>query len=172
MRPQKAQTAQNDRLEAAIDQVAARMVAVPDDPEMALRIAGALPDRASRLGWLIPQLAALGAIVIAAVVWSMREQPAIVLQVLPSTEIAAVSAFPRVDASAPVTVVSTLPSEPSEPPELSEPDFERSLPALEAVDALVVSDLTPRELPASPALVLAPIGVTELPLTAESFPPR
>ena len=51
-------------------------------------------------------------------------------------------------------------------------DFDRSLPALETVDALMLTDVTPRELPASPALELAPIGVTDLPLTAESFPPR
>ena len=166
------EAAKADRLDTAIDHVAARMVAVPDDPDMTLRIVSALPERSSRLRWLIPQFAALGAIVIAAVVWSMREQPAIVPQVLPSTEIAAVAAFPSVAAREPGTVLRTMALEPLEPLELLEPDFERSLPAIEAVDAMVVSDLTPREIPASPALVLAPIGVAELPLTAESFPPR
>ena len=170
-----------DRLDAAIDQTAARMVAVPDDPEMVARIVSALPERSSRLGWLIPQFAALGAIVIAAVVWSTRERPA-VQALLPSTEIATATAFRGVVTSRDLgtireleTVVRTQPLERLEPVEPLEPlgsDFDRSLPALETVDSLMVSDLTPRELPASPALELAPIGVSDLPLTAESFPPR
>lgn len=168
-------TNDKDRLDAAIDHVAKRMVAVPDDPEMVARIVSALPERSSRLGWLIPQLAALGAIVIAAVVWSTRERPASPA-VLPSTQIAATTVLPGVIAPRePGTVVRTQPLEPLEPVEPLEPldtDFDRSLPALESVDSLMVSDVTPHELPASPALELAPIGVTDLPLTAESFPPR
>ena len=156
-------------LDTAVDHVAARMVAVPDDPEMVTRIVSALPERSSRLGWLIPQLAALSALAIAAVVWSTREQPAL-STVLPSAEIAAVAVFPSVTAREPRTVVRTEPSEPSEPWEPSEHlgiDFERALPSIEAVDALMVSDVSPRELPAVPALTLAPIGVADLPLTAE-----
>lgn len=169
--------------DAAIDQVARQMVAVPDDPEMVARIVSALPERSSRLGWLIPQFAALGAIVIAAVVWSTRERPASTV-VLPSTQVATATALPRVitprtpgTPREPGTVVRTQPLERLEPMEPLEPlglgsDFDRSLPSLEIVDSLMVSDLTPVELPASPALELAPIGVTDLPLTAESFPPR
>ena len=40
------------------------------------------------------------------------------------------------------------------------------------MSALVMSDMDPDALPGSPALVLAPIAITELPLTAESFSPR
>ena len=83
-----------DHLDSAIDQTAAGMVAVPDDPEMVARIVSALPERSARLGWLIPQFAALGAIVIAAVVWPTRERPALPA-VLPSTQIAA-AALPSV----------------------------------------------------------------------------
>ena len=170
-------------LDSAVDQVAKGMVAVPDDPEMVARIISALPERSSRLGWLIPQFAVLGAIVIAAVVWSTRERPTSPA-VLPSTQIAAATALPGViTPREPGTAFRTLPSEhpelsePSEPTEPLEPlrfgsDFERSLPALEIADTLMVSDVTPSELPASPALELAPIGVPDLPLTAESFPPR
>ena len=167
----------NRDLNSAIDHVARRMVAVPDDPEMVARIVSALPERSSRLGWLIPQLAALGAIVIAAVMWSTRERPALPA-VLPSTPIASATSWPGViTAREPGTVARTQPLERLEPVEPLEPlglgsDFERSLPSLEVVDSLMVSDLTPHELPASPALELAPIGVTDLPLTAESFPPR
>jgi hypothetical protein len=166
------------RLDSAIDQVAKGMVVVPDDSEMVARIVSALPERSSRLGWLIPQFAALGAIVIAAVVWSTPERPASPA-VLPSTQIAAAAALPGViTPREPGTAVRTPSSEPSEPSEPSDPleplrsDFERSLPSLEIVDSLTVSDVTPSELPASPALELTPIGVPDLPLTAESFPPR
>jgi hypothetical protein len=65
--------------------------------------------------------------------------------------------------------------EPLEPLERLEPlegDHERSLPAIHAMTALAVSDVTPAELPATPGLELAPIAITELPLTAESFPRR
>ena len=161
-------------LDSAVDHVAARMVAVPDDPEMVTRIISALPERSSRLGWLIPQLAALGALAIAAVVWSTRERPA-APALLPAIEIATVTEFPRVATAIepgtlqePGTAFRTIPSEPSQPSEpLSRLDFERALPAIEAVDALMVSDVSPRELPAVPALTLAPIGVADLPLTAE-----
>ena len=40
------------------------------------------------------------------------------------------------------------------------------------MSALVMSDMAPDALPGSPALTLAPIDDTELPLTAESFSPR
>jgi len=164
-------------LDSAIDQVAKGMVAAPDDPEMVARLVSALPERSSRLGWLIPQCAALGAIVITAVVWSTRERPASPA-LLSSTQIAAAPALPgAITPREPGTAFRTLPSEHSELSEASEPlrlgsDFERSLPALEIADTLIVSDVTPSELPASPALELTPIGVPDLPLTAESFPPR
>lgn len=160
-----------DKLDSAIDQVAGRMVAVSDDPEMVARIVSALPERSLRLGWLLPQVAALSALVIAALVWSTRERPASPA-VLPSTQIAAATVFrggitPRVPGTPrePGTAVRTEPLAPWNPGTL-EPDFDRSLPAL------MVTELPPVELPASPALELAPIGVTDLPLTAESFPPR
>jgi hypothetical protein len=173
------EAAKADRdLDSAVDHVAKRMVAVPDDPEMVARIVSVLPERSSRLGWLIPQFAALGLIVIAVVMWSTRERPASTA-VLPSTQIATASALrgvitPREPGTTrePGTVVRTQPVERLEPLEPLRADFDRSLPALESMDSLMVSDLTPRELPASPALELAPLGVTDLPLTAESFPPR
>ena len=160
---------ERDRLDTAIDHVAARMVAVQDDPDMTLRIVSALPERSSRLGWLVPQFAAFGAIVIAAVVWSMRERPAIVPQLLPSTEIAAVTAFPRVTAREPATVPGTVPVEPVEPLEpleLLDPDFERALPSLE------LSAIGAESLPAVAALTLAPLEIGELPLTAETISPN
>jgi hypothetical protein len=168
-------------LGGVIDHVAAAMVAVPDDPEMVTRIVSTLPDRSSRRGWLIPQFAALSAIVIAVLIWSARE-PSRAPTVLPVIEMAAVTSFPGVvtarepgiprepgTSREPGTLV-TQPSKPPEPPEPSEPwqrsDFDRSLPPL------LMTELKPVELPASPALVLTSIDVAALPLTAESFSPR
>ena len=158
-------------VETAIDHVAAKMVAVKEDPELVTRIVGALPDR-SRFTWLIPQFAALSAIAIAAVMWSMRERPA--TAVLPSIELATAAPFRAVAiAREPGTMrepetlrePGTQPLERLEPLQPLAPDFERSLPPL------MVTELTPVELPESPGLVLAPIGVADLPLTAD-FPPR
>jgi hypothetical protein len=162
------EAAQAAPLDTAIDRVAARMVAVPDDPDMTLRIVGALPERSSRRGWLIPQLAALGALAVAAVLWSMRGQPA-GPTVLPSAGIAPVAAFPRVTPREPGTLVRTHISEPPEPPPPSEPsriDFERALPAIE------LSVIGTEALPAFEALTLAPIEIGELPLTAEPMSPN
>lgn len=181
-----------DRLDAAIDQVTARMVQVRDDEELALRIASALPERSSRFGWLIPQFAAIAAFAIAAVVWTMREPATPSLSPLPSADVVAVMAVPNtVAAVEPGTALRTLPLEsafaragelrwdkPLEPLEPLDPvnplggDHERSLPPIEAMSAIVMNDVAPGELPASAALMLAPIEIADLPMTAESFPPR
>ena len=167
----------NQDLNTAINHVATRMVAVADDPGMVTRIVAALPERSSRLGWLMPQFAALSAIAIVAVVWSTRERPT-VLPVLPSSDVAAIALPPVIAAREPGTAVRTMPVEPMEPMEPMEPvdpsrsDFERALPAIEALSALTMSDLTPRELPAADALSLAPLEIGELPLTAETISPN
>jgi hypothetical protein len=194
-------TPDRDRLDAAIDQVAARMVAVPDERELTLRIVTALPERTSRLRWLMPQLAAIGAIVIAAIVWTTRNDRSSEISMLRSSAgRPMIGLASPVTANEPGTALRTMPLEsayardharelrrdravaasgreggrlePLEPLEPLEGDHERALPAIEAVSALVVSDLTPRALPATPALELAPIAISDLPLTAESFPPR
>ena len=173
-------TANADRLEAAIDHVAARMVQVRRDDDLAFCIAGALPDRASRFGWLIPQFGVIAAFAIAALLWTTRDTPPPSL--LSSTKVVAVIAVPDTAvAIAPGTVLRSQPLEPLEPLEPLDPlqpldplkvDFERSLSPIEAMSALVMSDVAPGELPASAALVLAPIEIADLPMTAESFPPR
>jgi len=190
MTPQKAQMSQmaeHDRLDAAIDQVTARMVQVRDDEDLAMRIASALPERSSRfhlraarfggqVSWLIPQFAAI-AFAIAAGVWMLRDTSTPSLSPLPSSDVVAVIGVPNtVVAVEPGTVFRTQPVELLEPVEpvepLNSPDFDRSLAPIAPMTALVVSDLSPSELPATPALELEPIAIADLPLTAESFPPR
>src|SRR5688500_7053283 len=112
----EARRASVDRLDSAIDQVAARIMQVRDDEELALRIAGALPGRSSRFRWLLPQLAAVAAFAIAAVVWTMRDTATPSL--LPLTAVVAVMAVPNsVAAVSPGTASRTKPSEPVEPVE-------------------------------------------------------
>jgi hypothetical protein len=176
-----------DPIDTAIDQVAARMVQVREDEELALRIASALPERSSRFRWLIPQFTAIAAVAIAAVVWTMRD-PA-TPSLLHASDVVAVIAVPNtVAAVEPGTALRTLALEsafarmrelrrdehlePLEPLQPLDGDHERSLPAIDALAALVVSDVAPDALPGSPALTLAPIEIADLPLTAESFSPR
>jgi hypothetical protein len=172
-----AQTAKMDRLDAAIDQVTACMVHVREDEEFASRIARALPERASRFGWLLPQCAAITALAIAAGVWMLRDTSPASLSPLPSSDVVAVLGVPNaVVAVEPGTIFRPQPVELLEPLEPLElligPDFDRSLAPIAPMTALVVSDLSPSELPAAPALELAPIELADLPLTADSFPPR
>lgn len=164
-------TPDRDRLDAAIDDVAARMVHVEEDAALALRIADALPGR-SRVGWWIPQLATVSALAVAFAWWSTNA-PVTPPNLLPSRAEFVASLPLAVVADEPATAARTGTSArtmPLERLESLEPfDHARSLPSLTAMNALMVSDLTPEALPAWPALTLAPIGVTELPLTAESL---
>ena len=179
-----------DPIDTAIDQVAARMTAVPDDDQLAQRIVASLPQRSSRfhlraarfggqVSWLLPQFAAIAVFAMAAVVWTLRG-PATPLP-LPSSDVVTVMAVPNpVVAREPGTALRTQLLEPLEPLEPVEPldpldgrpDFERSLPALDAMTTLTMRSLAPGELPASELLQLAPIDIGDLSLTAESFPPR
>jgi hypothetical protein len=177
-----------DPIDTAIDQVAARMVQVREDEDLALRIAAALPARSTRfhlraarfggqVGWLIPQFAAIAALAIAAVVWTTRDTATPAL--LPSSDVVVVIAVPKsVVAREPGTALRTRPLERLEPLELLEPlssdgtDHERSLAPIAAMSALVMRDMAPEALPGSPALTLAPIEIADLPMTAESFSPR
>ncbi len=162
-------------LDAAIDQVTARLVRVREDDEFAARVVRALPERSSRLGWLVPQVAAVTALAIAAGVWMLRDTSPPSVSPLPAEAVAVMGGPNMVVAVAPGTALRTRPLELLEPLETLEPlddgsDHERSLPAIEAVTALVVSDLLLSELPATPALALEPIAIVDLPLTAETFP--
>ena len=162
-----------DRLDTAIDQVASRMVAVPDDGEMTLRIVSALPERTSRLRWLIPQLAAIGALVIVALVWTMRNESTPGIAMLPSPAgTSMIGLANAVAADAPGTASRTMPLEGLEHLDRMEPldgDHDRALLPIEAVAALVVPSLSPVDIPATELLTIAPIAVSDLPMTAESF---
>ena len=112
-----------DRLDVAIDHVAARLVHVHEDEELAMRIASALPDRSSRFGWMLPQFGALAVFAVAAVVWTMRDDAATTsLSLLPSSDVVALTGVPTtVVAIQPGTALRTPRLEPLEPMEPLEP---------------------------------------------------
>ena len=169
-----------DRLDAAIDHVAARMVAVPDDGEMTLRIVSALPERTSRLRWLIPQFAAIGALAIAALVWTTRTPQSSATTPLVSSSLSLMAGLANVVAANGTeaeNAASARSLELRERLESLEPwrngsDHERSLAPIEAAAALVVPPIVQTEIPATELLTIAPIDIGELPMTAESFSQR
>ena len=170
-----ARRSSGERLDAAIDRVAARIVHVRDDEALASRIARALPELSSRFSRLLPQFAAVAALATAAVVWTMRDTTTL----LPSN-LAAMMAVPNTALAVTPGTTSraaskTKPVEPLERLEHMEPvdgDFERSLAPIESMTALVISSVTPDELPATSPLELVPMTIIELPLTADTFSPR
>ena len=144
-----------DHLDAAIDQVAARLLAPQgDDNELARRIVTSLPERSSRLRWLIPQLAAISAIAIASLVWTLSADRA-VPDVLSSNEVGPIAAFvtpvservpqletPRTQNPATGRTQRLEPLELLEPLEPLEPsDHERSLPGIPALKPLDVAPI-------------------------------
>ena len=169
----EARSAKVDRLDTAIDHVASLMVAVPDGGEMTLRIGSALPERTSRLRWLIPQFAAIGVTVIVALVWTTRNESTSEIAMLPSSAgTSMIGLASPVAANEPGTPLRTMPLERLELLERLEPlegDHERALLPIEAVAALVVPSMSPIEIPATELLTIAPIAVSDLPMTAESF---
>jgi hypothetical protein len=189
--------ARSATLDRAIDAVVARLVHVEEDPDLARRIANALPDR-SRFGWLIPQFALFAVLALAAIVWTLRD-PSASQTVLPSSSTAVVTSLPlAVVARAPGTALRTPPSEsafartdsrelrrdragaasgreggplaPLEPLEPLDSDHERSLSPIEAISDLMISAVAPQDLPASRALALAPLEIAPLPLSTEPDP--
>lgn len=184
-----------DHLDAAIDHVAKRLVAVPgNEAELTQQIISVLPDRSSRLRWLIPQFVALGAIVIAAFAWTTRDEsptqasrPSGHQAIGPSGPQGPVATIVSASPLAPLSPLAssmtnqnpffrTQPSEPSEPQEPPEPlressDFDNSLPPIAPMNALALSDVTLRAIEAPAAIELAPIEISEIPTPAD-VPPR
>lgn len=162
--------ASGDPLDQAIDQTAARMVTVADDPDLVMRIVGLLPARSSRLGWLMPQVAAVSAVALVAILWSTRQRPAMP-PLLPSIEITAVAALPRALARNPGTAMRPMPVERLESLERLEPssDFDRSLPAIAPVAALAMGEVQTRDLEPPAPIGIASIDIADLKMTAETF---
>lgn len=174
-----------DRLDEAIDRIAARMTTLEDDTALAARIAAALPERRFGLTWILagwaPRLAvlAMAAIAITLVLRTFYDGSTKVLR----TE----------RASAALSIVEPLSNKRRtlvEPPVIERrtfvelslnrrgttvagdlADHERSLPPIEPIAGLAVDALTPSELALEPVLVPAPLMIADLPLSSD-FPPH
>jgi hypothetical protein len=169
-----------DQLDSAIDAVAKRLTQVEDDPQLASRIVGSLPERVTWRGWLAhswaPRLAMIALAVGAASVWSSRGRPqTAVLEPLASTQllvspIALMSAARELEPEP----IGTRPLEPVEPLEPLEPsqDFDRSLPAIAEIRALELGSLAPADLPEDGFLDVKPLAIESLPLADGSVSPH
>ena len=175
----EARSATVDRLDEAIDHVVTRMVRVEENDVLATQIVNALPERASWFGWLFhswaPRLAMIAIVVAAGIVWGNR-RPATTPPLGPlastwtTTQPVALVASVReaaLDRTMPLEPVERL-----EPMEPSKVDFDRSLPAIAAMDALTIDALAPANLTEDAPLTLTPLAIADLPLTAESNSPR
>jgi len=177
MRPQQAD---RDRLDEAIDLVAARMTHVDDDAALASRIVAALPERpAWSLHWLMPRLAITAALALATafvVLRSFDDRSATVLQTenAPAPVVAPAPVAQRAVVEAPPIVPRGIGRPASNAPrtaeDLDRPDHDFSLPAIAAVAALNVDTLMPASLPEDEPLTVAPLTIADLPLGGESFP--
>jgi hypothetical protein len=172
-----------DQLDHAIDHVAARLTHVTDDEGLALRIATALPDRSGWTPFMWVSRFAMGALATVAIAttyvvlqpFDERSTPVLRSAVLssPTVELAARAtvAEHRTDVE-PAQIVRRTVVERSQNDRRTIEDFDRSLAAVAAPDALILESLSPEDLPAEDALAIAPLAIADLALTAESFPPR
>ena len=173
-----------DRLDEAIELVSARMTAVEADAGLAARIANALPGRRVGLTWILagwaPRLAvlAIAAVAITVFLRMFYERSTEVLRTEGATMAPTIVEPPSNDLRTivePPLIVRSRFVEPSSNLRRTtvevRPDHEFSLPAMAAPEEIAVSSLSAGDLPADEALVIAPLEIAELPLTAE-FPPR
>lgn len=169
-----------EHLDEAIDRVAARLTHVDDDPAFASRIVAALPERSAWLpyGWVSRfALGALAALTLAVgtavvVLRPFHEGSTIVLRTENArTPIVGLARTVSVEAPGTPIVERLQDRRRTNVERTTKPlDFERSLLALPAPEALGVGSLAPDSLPVEDALAIAPLAVADLPLTAEFFP--
>lgn len=164
--PQKAQMSERIDLDLAIDHVASRLTHVDEDPMFAQRIVASLPERRTWFGWLAghPALAALSVVAVvvtAAAVWSSRERSADPLANHSRAELSALVA--TVQPVEPVITEEVTVVRRPVVVALLQPDHERGL------ESLTVGSLVADAVPDEATLMLTPLSLTELPLTAETF---
>ena len=172
-----------NRLDDAIDQVAARLTQVDDDPALAARIVAALPQRRP-LFWILQGWApGLAAVVLAVTAFlvvrsvptdtSGNPKKGLPPQVT-SGRLApqdSTRGLPQPETTRGLPQETAVGAAPSlglpDDHRLNDRDHEFSLNALAAPEALSIGALTPDELPAEDALAIAPLAIPDLPLTAD-----
>ncbi len=166
-----------DRLDDAIDRIAARMTNVEDDAALAGRIVAALPERSARSWrWLMPRLAVgtFAALTVAVVLRPFYDGSTDVLRTEGANvplAIAEPASNDRRTIVEPPVIVRRTPVEHPSNDRRTISDHEFSLPSIPAPEALIVDSMAPEALAGADALELASLVIADLPLTAE-FPPR
>ena len=169
-----------DPLDQQIDRVAARLVSVDHDDALVERIVSGLPERNQRSGWLavlLPQAALAAALIVAAIVWTSRDREQAVepFSAPPAAGVVAIE-VPVQHAAAPALTAPGAPRDAvrrvTDAAPIAAADHERSLAPVDAPVALEVAALASPSLPEEAFVVLAPIVLTELPLSSESNSPR
>ncbi len=179
----EARSAKVDQLDQAIDHVAARLTHVTDDEGLALRIIETLPERSGwSLHWLMPRVAFTALLAVATAYVVLRpfdDRSPTVLRTENASE-PTVAASPIVERPAndsrtnvePTLFVRRTAAERSPNESRTIEDHERSLDALEGPAALSLMTLGPSDLPSQGALIVEPLAIADLPLTAEPISPR
>ena len=172
-----------DPLDQAIDRVAARLVSVDHDEAMVERMVARLPERNGWSDWLrvlAPQAAVATALIVAALVWTtgtrkeVDRDPAAAAVAdagIAAREVPAVPA-PIVAVASPAHVTRVAARRATETAIAEPADHERSLAPVAALVPLEVVSLASPSLPGEAFVVLAPLVLTELPLSGEPISPR
>lgn len=176
-----------DHLDDAIDRVASRMTHVDDDPALAWRIEAALPARAGGTWqWLLPRLAITTAIAAGTVLIVLRSFDDGSTGVLRTFDDGSTDVLRSEAARAPIvelarSMTAEVPRplndrrtsvEPSSNDRRTDVDHEFSLPAIAAVESLLLNSLAPEALPVGDALVVAPLAIADLADDGPVFPRR
>ena len=179
-----------DQLDDAIDAVAARLTHVDDNDGLSTRILESLPDRSRwNLHWLMPRLVMTTAVGMAVALVVLRtfdgrstdvlrtfdERSTDVLRSavlsLPTVELATAAPEHRTIVELPLIVRRTT-VERSSNDRRTTADFDRSLAAIASPLPLALGAVEPSDLPGQTPLIVAPLAIADLPLTAENNVPR
>jgi hypothetical protein len=167
----------HDRLDEAIDQVAARLTKVADDEGFALRIVDILPERSAwSLRWLMPRLAMTAAIGIGVALVVLRSfdgrSTGVLLTQNPGAPFVEFRAVVERTAVEPTQIGRRTTVERSQTVRRTSEDFDRSLEAIAAPAPLSLKVVSPSDLPRQGSLAVEPLAIADLPLTAETISPR
>jgi len=174
-------------LDAEIDRVAAKLVAVTDDERLMQQVMMRLPERTAS-PWLAAmpvQLAAAAALLLVAFLYARPAREGSPVAAPRVTAVAPASAFPAAEPAPVRTVVARIP-EPRpllrqgfggqalapDPRSPIPDDHERSLAPVAPMAALELTSIMPPALEPDAAAELAPLVLTDLPLAGEFISPR
>lgn len=174
----------DEPFDSPIGRASRPLAGLAQDRAIVERIVARLPERSGAGGWLrvlVPQAAIATALIIAALVWTTRNREQVVGDPVAAPSVADASAAAREVPAAPApvgAVAAPANATRGAAPRVTETamaepaDHERSLAPVEAPIPLEIVSLASPSLPDEAFVVLAPIVLTELPLSGEPNSPR